>query len=238
MLQLAAEKLDELPNVPLITEVTRKITGEQTALKLCSSSRQDHGTRPYVLPPGVPQERVRALRAAFDATMKDPDFLADTKKQDLEVRPVSGVDADTLIKDVYATPPEVVKLAIGLHERGAVSGHHPRRMHGAYVSQPTGRREPFAKGAGALLSGPPSSRTPVTPPMLSPVDADPTLSGARRRRASLWRHRSFVLFWCAPDLTTGAYQMLAVAVGWQIPDLHGNNPLDLGLVGWCNFSRW
>jgi tripartite-type tricarboxylate transporter receptor subunit TctC len=68
--------------------------------------------RPYVMPPGVPAERVRALRAAFDATMKDPGFLADAKKQDLEVRPVSGVDADALIKEVYATPPAIVKLAV------------------------------------------------------------------------------------------------------------------------------
>jgi tripartite-type tricarboxylate transporter receptor subunit TctC len=109
VLQLAAEKLDELPNVPLITEVT-KDHEQQTALKLIVS-RQTMA-RPYVLPPGVPPERVRALRAAFDATMKDPDFLADMKKQDLEVRPVSGFEADALLKEVYATPREVVKLAI------------------------------------------------------------------------------------------------------------------------------
>ena len=109
VLQLAAEKLDELPNVPLITEVT-KDHEQQIALKLIVS-RQTMA-RPYVLPPGVPPERVRALRAAFDATMKDPDFLADMKKQDLEVRPVSGFEADALLKEVYATPREVVKLAI------------------------------------------------------------------------------------------------------------------------------
>ena len=44
--------------------------------------------------------------------MKDPAFLADAKRQDLEVRPVSGAEADALIKDVYATPPAIVKLAI------------------------------------------------------------------------------------------------------------------------------
>jgi tripartite-type tricarboxylate transporter receptor subunit TctC len=109
VLQLAAEKLDELPNVPLVTEVTTD-RDQQTALKLIVS-RQTMA-RPYVLPPGVPPERVRALRAAFDATMKDPDFLADMKKQELEVRPVSGAATEALIRDVYATPPEVVKLAI------------------------------------------------------------------------------------------------------------------------------
>ena len=109
VLQLAAQKLDELADVPLVTEVT-DVPDQRTALKLIVS-RQTMA-RPYVVPPGVPAERVRALRAAFDATMKDPAFLADAKKQDLEVRPVSGADADALIKDVYATPPAIVKLAV------------------------------------------------------------------------------------------------------------------------------
>jgi MFS family permease len=47
---------------------------------------------------------------------------------------------------------------------------------------------------------------------------------------SLLRHRSFMMFWCARTSTTGAYQMLSVAIGWQLYDLT-NNPLDLGIVG-------
>jgi tripartite-type tricarboxylate transporter receptor subunit TctC len=109
VLQLAAQKLDELPNVPLITEVTDD-PDQRTALALIVS-RQTMA-RPYVVPPGVPAERVRALRAAFDATLQDPAFLADAKKQDLEVRPVSGLEADALVKQIYATPPAIVKLAI------------------------------------------------------------------------------------------------------------------------------
>jgi tripartite-type tricarboxylate transporter receptor subunit TctC len=109
VLQLAAQKLDELPDVPLVTEVTRD-ADQRTALKLIVS-RQTMA-RPYVAPPGVPAERLRALRAAFDATMRDPAFQAEAKRQELEVRPVSGVEAEGLIKDIYATPPAVVKLAI------------------------------------------------------------------------------------------------------------------------------
>src|SRR5262249_4041443 len=109
VLQLAAQKLDELAHVPLITDVAE--TPEQrTALRLIVS-RQTMA-RPYVMPPGVPADRLQALRVAFDATMKDAGFLADAKRQDLEVRPISGADADVLIRDVYATPPAVVKLAI------------------------------------------------------------------------------------------------------------------------------
>ena len=109
VVQLAAQKLDELRDVPLVTELTDK-PDQQTALRLIVS-RQTMA-RPYVAPPGVPPERLRALRAAFDATMRDPDYLADMKRQDLEVRPVSGTEAEVLVKEIYATPPEVVRLAV------------------------------------------------------------------------------------------------------------------------------
>src|SRR4029079_6909807 len=51
---------------------------------------------------------------------------------------------------------------------------------------------------------------------------------------SLLRHRCFVLFWCVRTFSTGANQMLAVAVGWQLYDLT-SNPLDLGIVGLVQF---
>src|SRR5262249_25775132 len=61
------------------------------------------------------------------------------------------------------------------------------------------------------------------PPMFTP---DPV--------PSLLRHPSFVMFWCARTSTNGAFQMLVVAVGWQLYDLT-NNPLDLGIVGLVQF---
>ena len=67
--------------------------------------------RPFAAPPGLPPDRVKALRDAFDATMKDPDFLAEMKKLDLEVRPQSGAKVEQLVKEVYAYPPDVVKIA-------------------------------------------------------------------------------------------------------------------------------
>lgn len=64
--------------------------------------------RPFTAPPNVPPERVAALRAAFDATIKDPAFLADAKQQQLDITPYSGAQIDALMKDIYATPPELV----------------------------------------------------------------------------------------------------------------------------------
>jgi tripartite-type tricarboxylate transporter receptor subunit TctC len=67
--------------------------------------------RPFAAPPGIPEERLRALRAAFDATMKDKDFLAEAQRLDLEVRPVSGVEIDDLVANLAKTPGEIRKLA-------------------------------------------------------------------------------------------------------------------------------
>jgi tripartite-type tricarboxylate transporter receptor subunit TctC len=108
-LQLANQKLAELPDTPSIMDVARD-TEQKSALKLIVSRQMM--ARPYVAPPGIPPERLNALRSAFDATMTDPAFLADAQRQDLEVRPVSGREADALINEIYASPPAVVKLAI------------------------------------------------------------------------------------------------------------------------------
>jgi tripartite-type tricarboxylate transporter receptor subunit TctC len=64
--------------------------------------------RPFTAPPNVPKDRLAALRAAFDETVKDPAFLADAKNHQLHITPYSGAQIDTLMKDIYATPPELV----------------------------------------------------------------------------------------------------------------------------------
>jgi len=109
VLQLANRKLDELAGVPLITEVAER--ADHRAVLNLIVSRQTMA-RPYVMPPGVPAERLKALQRAFDATMKDPAFLADAKRQDLEVRPVSGTEAAALLREAYATPPDLVRQTI------------------------------------------------------------------------------------------------------------------------------
>jgi tripartite-type tricarboxylate transporter receptor subunit TctC len=67
--------------------------------------------RPFLAPPGVPADRLAALRRAFMATMQDPAFLAEAEKIKLEIRPVSGDAVQKLVAEVYASPPEVVKKA-------------------------------------------------------------------------------------------------------------------------------
>jgi tripartite-type tricarboxylate transporter receptor subunit TctC len=64
--------------------------------------------RPFVAPPGLAPDRLKMLRDAFDATMKDPDFIADATKQQLEVMPASGADLAALIDKIYTTPKPIV----------------------------------------------------------------------------------------------------------------------------------
>lgn len=64
--------------------------------------------RPLALPPDTPPERVRILRDAFDATMKDEAFLADAKKIGLDIKPIDGVTTTKMIQGVQATPPALV----------------------------------------------------------------------------------------------------------------------------------
>jgi tripartite-type tricarboxylate transporter receptor subunit TctC len=67
--------------------------------------------RPFLAPQNVPADRIAALRAAFDATMKDPEFLADAEKQRMTVTPMTGSEVETSIKKLYQSPPDIVAAA-------------------------------------------------------------------------------------------------------------------------------
>ena len=67
--------------------------------------------RPFILPPGVPAERVTALRRAFDATMKDPKLVAEADKAQLDVIAVAGEDVQALVAKMFATSPAIVESA-------------------------------------------------------------------------------------------------------------------------------
>jgi tripartite-type tricarboxylate transporter receptor subunit TctC len=108
LMQLSLEKHPDMPNIPLITELAKN--DEQRALLRLIFARQALG-RPFLAPPDVPADRVAALRAAFMATMKDKDFLAEAEKAQLEITPVSGEAVQKLVDEIYRTPPAVVKKA-------------------------------------------------------------------------------------------------------------------------------
>jgi tripartite-type tricarboxylate transporter receptor subunit TctC len=64
--------------------------------------------RPLAAPPEVPPERLKALRMAFDATMKDPRYIEDAERIGLDVSPLGGERIEALIRQVQTTPEPVV----------------------------------------------------------------------------------------------------------------------------------
>jgi len=103
--QWALKKHPELPDVPLILDVA-KSDADRAALKLVIA-RLEYG-RPFFMPPNVPPERLAAVRRAFDATMKDPAYLAEAEKLKIDVDPLSGEEVAALVEQVTRTPGETV----------------------------------------------------------------------------------------------------------------------------------
>ena len=106
LVQIGLTKDKELPEVPLLMDLATA-PDDRAALKLLSAPTAIG--RPIFTTPGVPQERVEALRAAFNATMKDPAFLATAAKANMDLNPVSGEELQRIVADLFATPPSAVQ---------------------------------------------------------------------------------------------------------------------------------
>jgi len=108
LVQAALERSPTLPNVPTLIEFG-KDEKAKAALAFYTSSAAV--SRPLFASPGVPAERVKALRDAFNATAKDPDLLAEVSKAQVEFDPAPGEFLQELAQKVAATPKEIVELA-------------------------------------------------------------------------------------------------------------------------------
>jgi tripartite-type tricarboxylate transporter receptor subunit TctC len=107
-LQIALAKHEDLPDVPLITDLVSD-PRQAAALRLIVSRQAI--ARPFAAPPEVPPARIAILREAFDSTMRDPDFLTEMRGQSLEVRPLGGAAVQALMRDIYASSQDAVKFA-------------------------------------------------------------------------------------------------------------------------------
>jgi tripartite-type tricarboxylate transporter receptor subunit TctC len=111
LVQLALEKHEDLPNVPLVVDLAKN-DEERKILELIFA-RQVMG-RPFLAPPGLPDDRAAVLRKAFMDTMNDKEFLASAEKAKLEITPVPGDRVEKMVKDLYATPEAISKKAADL----------------------------------------------------------------------------------------------------------------------------
>ena len=105
LFQGGVEPNPTLKGVPFIVDLARNPEEKQSIEFLYAG--QGIG-RPFVAPPDLPADRLKMLRDAFNATMKDPDFIADVKKQKLDLEPEDGEHLEALIRKIYATPKPIV----------------------------------------------------------------------------------------------------------------------------------
>ncbi len=97
-----------LPDTPTLLELAKN-DEQRAAVRLISASADF--ARGFFAPPGVPADRVAALRKAFDETMVDPAFVAEADKLQLTIEPRSGEELDRLAAEIVASPPAAVAMA-------------------------------------------------------------------------------------------------------------------------------
>jgi hypothetical protein len=95
----------ELSSIPRVGDMAK--TSEQKQALQLALARLEFG-RPFLMPPNVPAARVNAIRRAFDATMKDKDFLAEAGKLKLEIDPMTGEEIGKMLEEIAKTPADVV----------------------------------------------------------------------------------------------------------------------------------
>ena len=138
ILQFALEKHPELAGVPFVFDLAR--TDEERQILTLWAAPNQMG-RPYFTAPGTPPATLASLRRAFDATIRDPAYLADAAKVGVGASPMTGEDVEALVKRVYATPAEIVEKA-GSAARGKQGTCHecpdapPRRAAAPHFRAP------------------------------------------------------------------------------------------------------
>jgi tripartite-type tricarboxylate transporter receptor subunit TctC len=106
--QMGLRKHPDLPEVPNAYDLAA--SEEVRALFRLNFGPWSYG-RPLLAPPGTPKDRVAALRAAFTATMSDPQFMAEARRLNLEIQPTAPDTIEKLVDDILRTPAPVVERA-------------------------------------------------------------------------------------------------------------------------------
>ena len=107
IVQFGSAKEKDLPNVPLAVELAR--TPQQTAVARFMASNVDVG-RSFILPPGVPAERVQALRSAFDRMVRDQAFIDDITKAGFDLSPATGQEVQAAVAQATKLDAELARI--------------------------------------------------------------------------------------------------------------------------------
>ena len=106
--QYANARHPEIPQVPAVIEAAQSDEHRQVVRLFLSTSQVG---RTLLLPPDVPPERVSAIRLAFSAMLKDPEFLAEAKSRNLDLEPLDGPALQKLNQDTFDTSPTAIEIA-------------------------------------------------------------------------------------------------------------------------------
>jgi tripartite-type tricarboxylate transporter receptor subunit TctC len=110
VLQVTAKKLPDLPNVPMALDLAK--TDEARLLLKAGAIDPAAIVRVYVTTPRIPRDRLEILRKAFAATLTDPEFVAEAKKANLDINPLSGEEVKKTVDGLFKLSPAIVsKLA-------------------------------------------------------------------------------------------------------------------------------
>src|SRR5690348_10507496 len=115
IVQMGLTKLHDLPDVPSALDLVRDPESKQVMELILM--RQEAG-RPFAAPPGVPADRIAALRTAFQETLRDPAFVAEAQKTQLEIEPMTGEEIEAMLAKAYAAPKPIVQRAAALVQPG------------------------------------------------------------------------------------------------------------------------
>jgi tripartite-type tricarboxylate transporter receptor subunit TctC len=111
LIELGLAHDPKVPELPLLPRLVADATDRQAVELMLSPSLMG---RPFFGPPGMPRDRLQALRAAFDETMRDPGLLAEARQQRLDIMPMPGAAMEALIAKLYQAPASVVSRARAL----------------------------------------------------------------------------------------------------------------------------
>ena len=106
LIQYGVERIPELPDVPTAIELARDEVGKH-ALRVYAMKYK--ATYPFILPPGVPAERVAALRKAFMDTMKDEKFIEESRRIGVDVNPLDGAEISKIMREIDAAPADAIE---------------------------------------------------------------------------------------------------------------------------------
>ena len=106
VVQMVSKPHPDLPKVPLAISYAK--SDDARLLIEAGVTIPAITNRPYVVTPGTPKDRVQMLRKAFDATMKDPEFVADAKKSRIDLEPISGEDVQKMVAGMFNLSPALI----------------------------------------------------------------------------------------------------------------------------------